>query len=80
MRLSPKTLTIDNFLTEHHIKNHQTIPLMCVCVNTYYNEKNKIDEVVEGVCIHHIVHDVYPTLQSNYLNENKQTKCNYGNM
>lgn len=34
---------------------------LCVCVCTYYNEEDEVDEVVERVCIHNIVHDVYPT-------------------
>lgn len=46
----------------------------CVCLNTYYNEEDEVDEVVEGMRIHDIVHDVYPTFQSNYLNENTHAK------
>lgn len=37
------------------------------CVCTYYNEENEVDEVVKRMCIHNVVHDVYPTFQSNYL-------------
>lgn len=37
--------------------------LFCVyvCACTYYNKENEVDEVVERMCIHNIVHDVYPT-------------------
>lgn len=31
-----------------------------VSVCTYYNKKDEVDEVVERMCIHNIVHDVYP--------------------
>ncbi len=34
---------------------------VCVCVYTYYNEEDEVDEVVEGMCIHNVVHDVHPT-------------------
>lgn len=35
--------------------------------DTYYDEQDKIDEVVEGVCIHHVVHDLHPAFQSDHL-------------
>lgn len=35
--------------------------------DTYYDEQDKIDEVVEGVSIHHVVHDLHPALQSDHL-------------
>ena len=33
-----------------------------VCVCTHYNEEDEVDEVVERMCIHYVVHDVYPAL------------------
>lgn len=36
-------------------------------LDTYYDEQDKIDEVVEGVSIHHKVHDVDPALQRDDL-------------
>ena len=36
-------------------------------LDTYYDEQDKIDEVVEGVSIHHIVHDLHPAFQSDHL-------------
>lgn len=38
-----------------------TLLRVCVYVWTYYNEEDEVDEVVERMCIHDIVHDVYPT-------------------
>lgn len=34
---------------------------------TYNDEQDEIDEIVEGVSIHHKVHDVHPALQSDHL-------------
>lgn len=39
---------------------------------TYYNQENKVDKIVEGVCIHYKVHDVHPTLQSDDLKQDKK--------
>ena len=36
-------------------------------LDTYYDKQDKIDEVVEGVSIHHVVHDLHPAFQSNHL-------------
>lgn len=34
---------------------------------TYDDEEDEIDEVVEGVSVHDVVHDVHPTLQCDDL-------------
>lgn len=34
---------------------------------TYDNQQDEVDEVVEGMSIHHIVHDLHPALQSDHL-------------
>lgn len=39
----------------------------CKSRNTYNNEQYKIYKIVEGVSIHDIVHDVYPSFQSDDL-------------
>lgn len=35
--------------------------------STYDNKKYKIYKIVEGVSVHDIVHDIYPSFQSNDL-------------
>lgn len=41
---------------------------MCVCVDSTYNDQqNEVDKVVEGMCIHHVVHDLHPALQGDDL-------------
>lgn len=40
--------------------DHQTL-------NTYNDEEDEIDEVVEGVGIHDIVHDLHPAFQCDHL-------------
>jgi hypothetical protein len=47
---------------------------VCVCVCTYDDEQYKVDEVVEGVSIHYIVHDLYPAFQGDHLERNKHTQ------
>ena len=39
---------------------------LCTC-ETYDDQQNEVDEVVEGMSIHHIVHDLHPALQSDHL-------------
>lgn len=44
------------------------IVCVCVCVDSTYNDQqNEVDEVVEGMCVHHVVHDLHPALQGDYL-------------
>lgn len=40
--------------------------------HTYYNEQYKIYKIVEGVRIHDVVHDVYPSFQSDDLQRKYQ--------
>lgn len=35
--------------------------------STYDDEQNEVDEVVEGVGIHDVVHDLHPTFQGDHL-------------
>lgn len=39
----------------------------CKSRNTYNNEQYKIYKIVEGVSVHDVVHDVYPSFQSDDL-------------
>ncbi len=42
--------------------------LYCLCKSvTYNNQQNEVDEVVEGMSIHHVVHYLHPALQSDHL-------------
>lgn len=42
--------------------------MVCICADrTYNNQQNEVDEVVEGVCVHYIVHDLHPPLQGDDL-------------
>ena len=34
---------------------------------TYDDEEDEVDEVVEGMGVHHIVHDLHPALQGDHL-------------
>lgn len=36
-------------------------------MSTYDDEQNEVDEVVEGVGVHDIVHDLHPTFQGDDL-------------
>jgi len=36
---------------------------------THNNQEDEVDEVVEGVCVHDKVHDVYPAFQCDDLVE-----------
>lgn len=36
-------------------------------VSTYDDEQNEVDEVVEGVGVHDIIHDLHPTFQGDHL-------------
>lgn len=46
----------------------------CECVNvTYNNQQDEVDEVVEGMSIHHVVHDLHPALQSDHLSRKQMT-------
>lgn len=48
----------------------------CVSINGTYNyQENEVDEVVEGMCIHHIVHDLHPALQSDHLRSKRKDGC-----
>lgn len=40
---------------------------VCELRVTYDNQQDEVDEVVEGMSIHHIVHDLHPALQSDHL-------------
>lgn len=41
---------------------------VCVCIESTYNDQqNEVDEVVEGMCVHHVVHDLHPALQGDDL-------------
>lgn len=36
-------------------------------MSTYNDKQNEVDEVVEGVGIHDVVHDLHPTFQGDHL-------------
>lgn len=36
-------------------------------MSTHDDEQNEVDEVVEGVGVHDIIHDLHPALQGNHL-------------
>ena len=40
---------------------------------TYNDEEDEVDEVVEGVGIHDVVHDLHPALQSDHLHIRHQS-------
>lgn len=39
----------------------------CKSRDTYNNEQYKIYKIVEGVSVHDVVHDIYPSFQSDDL-------------
>lgn len=44
---------------------------MDVIVNVTYNdEQDEVNEVVKGVGVHYIIHDLHPALQSDHLGAN----------
>lgn len=47
-----------------------SIKCVWVCVGvdrTYNDQQNEVDEVVEGMCVHHVVHNLHPALQGDHL-------------
>lgn len=57
----------------HCIVTYARFSPHCVCLSgTYNNQQNEVDEVVEGMCIHHIVHDLHPPLQSDHLRSKRK--------
>lgn len=56
-----------------HLFNHQQQYLHTAGSSrsgTYDDEKDEVDEIVEGVSVHHKVHDVHPALQRDHLKAN----------
>ena len=50
--------------THTHTPTHRQKQAGCC---THDDEEDEVDEVVEGVSVHHKVHDVHPALQSDHL-------------
>lgn len=70
-QLQPKRFLIRSLIMEEIQMASYTKTRGEGACSTYNDEQNEVDEVVEGVSIHNIIHDLHPTLQSDDLEKRK---------